>query len=111
MRKKAAPPASRSVGGGTTTVTTFRVAVVAALLLLAPALLSAQRANLRPRHHPACQFRVGPCTEADGFRMAAGDRRSRPPAGPRHDRRRVDDHPADAHEQSPGGGADAPGAD
>ena len=47
MRKKAAPPASRSVGGGTTTVTTFRVAVVAALLLLAPALLSAQRANLR----------------------------------------------------------------
>ena len=42
MREKAAPPAPRPAA-----VTTFRLAVVATLLLLAPALLSAQRANLR----------------------------------------------------------------
>lgn len=47
MREKFTSRASRLAAGGTTSVTAFRVAVVALLLIAAPALLDAQRANLR----------------------------------------------------------------
>ena len=47
MREKFTPWAARLAAGGTTSVTAFRVVVVAVLLIAAPALLDAQRANLR----------------------------------------------------------------
>ena len=47
MREKFASPATRLATGGTMRGTVFRIAVVALLLIAAPALLDAQRANLR----------------------------------------------------------------
>ncbi len=47
MREKFASPVRRLAAGGTMRGTVFRIAVVALLLIAAPALLDAQRANLR----------------------------------------------------------------
>ena len=47
MREKFTPWATRLAAGGTMSVAAFRMVVIAVLLIAAPALLDAQRANLR----------------------------------------------------------------